>query len=77
MASGHGNQHKTLARSVLMHSAIEGVFRKPVKWHKLFQGLSPPAFDNFRISDIGETRIQMGSWKQAPSYDGRDIVDTC
>jgi len=72
---GHGNQYKTLARSVMMHSAIEGVFRKPVKWHKLFQSLAPPAFDNFRISDIGETRLQMGSGKQAPPHDGRDIFD--
>jgi hypothetical protein len=43
----------------------------------MFQPLIPPAFDNFRISDIGKTGLQMGSGKQAPSHDGRDIFNAC
>ncbi len=77
MISGHGNQHEPFAWSILMHSAIKGVFRKPVKWHKLFQSLTSSTFDNLRISDVGEVCVQPGSRKQTTTNDGRNIFDAC
>jgi len=40
---------------MLMHSAIKGAFRKPMKWHKLFHGPASLAFNDFWVSDISET----------------------
>ncbi len=77
MVPGHGNQHKAFVRSILMHSAIEGVFRKPMKWYKLFQCLTSSAFNDLRVGDINEVTVQVGPRKQTDPHDGGHIFDAC
>jgi len=52
-----------------MHPAIKGVPGKPVKWHKLFQSLTTPPFNDLRISDIREISIQLSSRDQPSLHD--------